>query len=675
MSLLKFVDAIDAKLKLISSGDKSYNTERVAQEKWLAFKKGVDKEYAFTVTTSKSFDEAFIICKQLEEHPSYIKERTKKVSSITQSVSSVNYQRKKCEKCNLSNHTTSEHRDRGQRVSSGGGFRRISDKEDKKEEKSSKDKSNVVCFNCGTKGHYQSECYASKPVEGFTPRRPFRKGQKRKREEGNNSEVKQEMTQFVNIESNNVIHGSNLTILDNGATAHCFQSLELTDGRIAHDMIVSVATSSGKSITAPMVGSATVSINGAEMYLKKVIVHPDFRNNLISQQQLIKDNKLDGINQKDGYAEISKNGKIIAIVELKNNLLVVDGTQDQEVVVNAAKVGSILHNKLGHVNAKYLHQAFKLRYLTIKGGKQLYDQVLYKCGCDTCIKAKSALNSLDKLSGNKYHQLQPRDQMHFDLIGHINPIAIGGERYILSGVDAATRFKVAIPVRTKDQVMEELVKLNKGYILKFGTGMKSFFSDNGTEYKGEWKSYCDKLQLKMGFSPPRRPALNGLVERSNRTIMEAARALIIEAGAPAQLWPYAVNHAVLLLNNTKRSPIGKGSSSQVFNGNKTELDVDYLHLWGSNVFVHIPEKLVQGKFDEKAMAAIYIGWDSNKSIVMDPITSRVYKSESIKPSDGEFTLVRELRASLVDSNEPHNDEILKEFVKQVTSDQEQLEIY
>eukprot|EP00975_Prorocentrum_lima_P018537 3902332-Prorocentrum_lima.AAC.1 len=44
------------------------------------------------------------------------------------------------------------------------------------------------------------------------------------------------------------------------------------------------------------------------------------------------------------------------------------------------------------------------------------------------------------------------------------------------------------------------------------------------------------------------PRNNSWVERANRTVLEGARSLLLEAGLPSRFWPYAVRHFCLARN-------------------------------------------------------------------------------------------------------------------------------
>ena len=65
------------------------------------------------------------------------------------------------------------------------------------------------------------------------------------------------------------------------------------------------------------------------------------------------------------------------------------------------------------------------------------------------------------------------------------------------------------------------------------------------------KDYCRKEGITQTFSAPGVPQQNGLAERSNKTIIEGARALLFATELSRGYWPYAVKTKAYVMN---RSP-------------------------------------------------------------------------------------------------------------------------
>ena len=65
--------------------------------------------------------------------------------------------------------------------------------------------------------------------------------------------------------------------------------------------------------------------------------------------------------------------------------------------------------------------------------------------------------------------------------------------------------------------------------------------------------------------------LNGVAERSIRTILENVRANMAASSAPVGFWPYLASHAVDCLNRTTGPPLSTLSSYEVLTGKKPKV--------------------------------------------------------------------------------------------------------
>ena len=74
--------------------------------------------------------------------------------------------------------------------------------------------------------------------------------------------------------------------------------------------------------------------------------------------------------------------------------------------------------------------------------------------------------------------------------------------------------------------------------------IESFWSDGSPELK----KAARKLEWRAGTSAPHRPSSNGVIERYIRKVVEAARALLAQAGFHHALWPVALEYAAFALN-------------------------------------------------------------------------------------------------------------------------------
>nr|GEZ10852.1 retrovirus-related Pol polyprotein from transposon TNT 1-94 [Tanacetum cinerariifolium] len=73
--------------------------------------------------------------------------------------------------------------------------------------------------------------------------------------------------------------------------------------------------------------------------------------------------------------------------------------------------------------------------------------------------------------------------------------------------------------------------------------------DNGTEFKNaDLNQFCGLKGIRREFNVPRTPQENGIAERKNRTLIEAARTLLADLLLPIPFWAKAVNTACYVPN-------------------------------------------------------------------------------------------------------------------------------
>ena len=96
-----------------------------------------------------------------------------------------------------------------------------------------------------------------------------------------------------------------------------------------------------------------------------------------------------------------------------------------------------------------------------------------------------------------YEVTTPNEMHQFDLLYMPSDTLYGSKyKYILAGIDAASRFKVARPLRTKQarNIAEMIADIYKVGPLKFP---KIFQCDNGSEFKGDVTKMLEKNEVKI----------------------------------------------------------------------------------------------------------------------------------------------------------------------------------
>ncbi|KAJ9557105.1 hypothetical protein OSB04_011719 [Centaurea solstitialis] len=131
------------------------------------------------------------------------------------------------------------------------------------------------------------------------------------------------------------------------------------------------------------------------------------------------------------------------------------------------------------------------------------------------------------------------------------------------------------------------------------------------------------------FSAARTPEQNGVVERRNRTLVEAARSMLAQSQLPQYLWAEAVNTACYTQNRSIiRRRFGKTPYHVLFDRIP---NIDYFKVFGCPCFV-LNETENRGKFGPKSDEMIFVGY-SDCSIayrVFNKKSRVVYESVNVK---------------------------------------------
>ncbi|GKB78541.1 retrovirus-related pol polyprotein from transposon TNT 1-94 [Tanacetum coccineum] len=197
-----------------------------------------------------------------------------------------------------------------------------------------------------------------------------------------------------------------------------------------------------------------------------------------------------------------------------------------------------------------------------------------------------------------------------DLCGPMRVASVNGKKYILVIVDDYSRFTWVKCLRSKDEAPVFIINFLKMIQVRLKETVRRIRTDNGTEFVNQTlREYYEKVGISHETSVARSPQQNSVVERRNRTLIEAARTMLIYAKAPLFLWAEAVATACYTQN---RSMIRRrhGKTPYELLHNKPP-DLSYLHVFGALCYpTNDSENL--GKLQPKADIGIFIGYAPTK---------------------------------------------------------------
>jgi transposase InsO family protein len=118
--------------------------------------------------------------------------------------------------------------------------------------------------------------------------------------------------------------------------------------------------------------------------------------------------------------------------------------------------------------------------------------------------------------------------------------SLNGYLYYVLFIDDHSRKNWIYFLKNKDGVLAKFQEFKAQIENQTKIKIKILRSDNGGEYTSkEFNSFCTEVGIKREFTVPYNPQHNGVVERKNRTIIEATQAMIHDQSLPMTLWAEA----------------------------------------------------------------------------------------------------------------------------------------
>ncbi|GJV65174.1 retrovirus-related pol polyprotein from transposon TNT 1-94, partial [Tanacetum coccineum] len=144
---------------------------------------------------------------------------------------------------------------------------------------------------------------------------------------------------------------------------------------------------------------------------------------------------------------------------------------------------------------------------------------------------------------------QPLQMLHMDLFGPTFVKSLMKKMYCLIVTDDFSRFSWDFFLATKDKTSEILKTFITSIENLIDLRVKVIRCDNGTEFKNRvMNQFYEMKGIKREFSVARTPQQNGVAERKNKTLIEAARTMLADSKLPTTLWTEAVNTACYVQN-------------------------------------------------------------------------------------------------------------------------------
>ncbi|GJR86782.1 ribonuclease H-like domain-containing protein [Tanacetum coccineum] len=181
--------------------------------------------------------------------------------------------------------------------------------------------------------------------------------------------------------------------------------------------------------------------------------------------------------------------------------------------------------------------------------------------------------------------------------------------YCLVVTDDSSRFTWVFFLATKDETSSILKSFITGIENLVDHKVKVIRYDNGTKFKNrEMNQFCKMKGILRQFSVAKTPQQNGVAERRNRTLIEAARTMLADSKLPTTFWAKAVNTACYVQNRVLVVKPHNKTPYELFHGRTPTLS--FMRPFRCPVTIlNTIDHL--GKFDGKADKGFFVGYSLN----------------------------------------------------------------
>lgn len=476
-------------------------------------------------------------------------------------------------------------------------------------------RNSVKCYQCGKLGHIARECYSRKENRGTDwakqgqrntrSRRGARIAKSSPRQEEDHRHQGDNFA-FGADSFRKQMDGSDWSI-DSGASNHMTGRRDLLSS-YQHSQPTAVTLADGKVMSS--CGNGTVSFKVSRgnvvntLTANEVLYVPGMADNLISVSKLTDSGIVvtfsgNGCTAYKGSRFVFSGSKESGIYRL-----CAEAVPITEIAQSVKKSDCTLwHRRLGHINFDCL---ISMSQEEAVGGLPVMQREHHVC--EDCLTANQPRTPFKSI--NKARRQEVLELIHADLSGPFPVPSLGGSKYAMVIVDDCSRRASVYFLNHKDEAAVNIKDYVRQAELQTGKRVKRLRTDNGGEFLGaELRGFLANKGIIHERTAPHSPAQNGVAERMNRTLVEAARSLLTDSKLPDEFWAEAMNTAAYVRNRCGKKMLEGKVPEEVYTTRRQS--VKYFRTFGCLAYISIPEYR-GAKLASRSRPVIFLGYCNDR---------------------------------------------------------------
>jgi transposase InsO family protein len=293
-----------------------------------------------------------------------------------------------------------------------------------------------------------------------------------------------------------------------------------------------------------------------------------------------------------------------------------------------------LHERVGHMGfdkmIKVMKDGMTSGMGALNASAAALSEARQRCiDCTACVRAKGGRPSFGTDGLDKGSDVI--EVLHMDSFEVRGASLSGKTEYGLTVNDPCSAARWFAHALSKDVLTERVTTIIIDAQTQTGKKVKRIHCDGGSEFNNSTlRKFCAANGTQLHISPARTPQMNGVAERSVRTLKEGGRTLLFHAGLPAHLWTYAVEHYVYVWNRLCTGPKTGVTPREAFRGVRPS--IKHLGVFGCDVWRHLPREQ-RSTFEAKMQPAVYLGHSEMQNC---PIVLLLETNKAVRTRDVRF---------------------------------------